>query len=78
MQKHEREALRVAQHEAAKHGLTVTICEPAGAVPKRRLLLRNGSAERHYTIASSPRDRDACISQVRQWVRRTAKEIKHG
>lgn len=41
MQKHEREALRVAQEEAA-------------------------------------RDETACVSQARQWVRRMAKELKHG
>ncbi len=78
MQKHERCALKIAQDEAEKHGMTVTICSSGSSVPKQRLTLHADGVEHHHFISSSPRDRDACIGQVKQWVRRTCKEIIRG
>ena len=75
-QKHERRALKVARQEASKHGMTVELEDSPNGGPKRQIVLSNGKDSRRYIVACSPRDMDACVGFVRQWVRRAAKELK--
>lgn len=72
MQKHERAALRVAQEEAARYGLTASF--HLGRHEKADIVLHDGDKfVARRVIAASPRDKDIAVSNCRQWVRRVAK-----
>lgn len=72
-QKHYREALAAARDAAAGTGLEVTLDYAGGRHPAR-IVVAGAGRRQPLTISSSPRDRDICVRNVVQELRRLCRE----